>query len=104
MLFKLLFGLSRKIPGINCLCRFLYDCDIPRKTKIGEGLHLIHNGRGVIINPHTVIGNHVKIQHHVTIGENAVMGAGTLVTHDVPPNTVMYNKREDHYHEKKAGR
>lgn len=29
----------------------------------------------------------------VEIGENAVIGAGSLVMHDIPPNTVYYDKR-----------
>lgn len=35
------------------------------------------------------IGPNVIILHSVTIGENAVVGAGSVVTKDVPPNTVV---------------
>ena len=124
-LFKILFRLSRKVPGVNCLLRVLYHCDIPRKTKIGKGVKLGHNGAGVVIHPKTIIEDEVFIQHHVTagvrfsgdecpvlrknccigayaiilgpveIGENSVIGAGAIVTHDVPPNSVFYNKKTD---------
>ena len=84
-----------------------------------------HNGAGVVIHPNTVIEENVFIQHHVTtgvryqgdgcpvlkkncsigayaiilgpveIGENAVIGAGAIVTHNVPANTIFYNKKID---------
>lgn len=89
---------------------------------VGGGLRFGHNGAGVIIHPNTVIEENVFIQHHVTcgvrftgdgcpiirkncslgayaiilgpveIGENSIIGAGAIVTHDVPPNTIYYNK------------
>ena len=30
----------------------------------------------------------------VTIGENSIIGAGSIVTKDVPPNSIYYNKVE----------
>lgn len=89
---------------------------------IGKGVRFGHNGAGVVIHPNTIIEEKVFIQHHVTcgiryegdgcptirkncsigayaiilgpveIGENSIVGAGAIVTHDVPPNTVYYNK------------
>lgn len=76
---------------------------------------------GVVIHPLCRIGNNVCIQHHVllgekngtdapticdnvvinpysiiigdvTIGENSVIGAGSIVTKDVPANSVYYNQ------------
>lgn len=121
-MFNVLFKISRKIPGVNILLRVLYHCDVPRRTKIMGGVKFGHNGAGVIIHPNTVIEENVFIQHHVTcgvrftgdacpiirkncklgayaiilgpveIGENSVIGAGAIVTHDVPPNTIYYNK------------
>lgn len=35
------------------------------------------------------IGSNATILCGVTIGENAIIGAGTVVTHDVPPNTIV---------------
>lgn len=35
------------------------------------------------------IGSNCTILSHVTIGENAIVGAGSVVTKDVPPNTVV---------------
>jgi UDP-2-acetamido-3-amino-2,3-dideoxy-glucuronate N-acetyltransferase len=35
------------------------------------------------------IGSNATILCGVTIGENAIIGAGSVVTHDVPPNTIV---------------
>jgi acetyltransferase-like isoleucine patch superfamily enzyme len=35
------------------------------------------------------IGSNSTILSHVTIGENAVVGAGSVVTRDVPPNAIV---------------
>jgi acetyltransferase-like isoleucine patch superfamily enzyme len=35
------------------------------------------------------IGSNTTILSHVTIGENAMVGAGSVVTKDVPPNTLV---------------
>lgn len=123
-LFKILFSASRKIPGLNIMVRFIYKCDVPRKTSTGR-ITFGHKGLGVVIHPETVIEDDVFIQHHVTIGirkkgdgcpiihknvsigayaiilgpvqigENTVIGAGSIVTHDIPPNSVFYNEKND---------
>ena len=43
----------------------------------------------------TIIGNGVRIGSNATIlpvkvGDNAIIGAGAVVTKDVPPNTIVY--------------
>jgi acetyltransferase-like isoleucine patch superfamily enzyme len=35
------------------------------------------------------IGSGATILANVTVGENALIGAGSVVTHDVPPNTIV---------------
>jgi acetyltransferase-like isoleucine patch superfamily enzyme len=35
------------------------------------------------------IGSNVTVLCGVTIGENAIVGAGSVVTHDVPPRTIV---------------
>lgn len=64
---------------------------ILRKTKIGYGLYIGHGGP-VVINPTAVIGDNVYIGpnccliEHVRIGDNVTIGAGSVVTHDIPDN------------------
>ena len=43
----------------------------------------------IIIKDNVWIGGSVIILPDVTIGENSVIGAGSVVTKDVPPNTVV---------------
>ena len=80
------------------------------------------NALGVVIHPNAKIGKNVCIQHHVLlgqkktnidapiikdnviinpysiiigkviIGENSIIGAGSIVTKDVPANSIYYNK------------
>jgi serine O-acetyltransferase len=93
--------------------------DIPRSARIGPGLLLHHYG-GVIISPRAVIGANFEGRHGLTIGTSqdyegvpvigddvtvgvnvailgdvsvgngAVVGAFSLVLHDVPANSVAF--------------
>lgn len=44
--------------------------------------------RPVVIGPRTWIGAHVTVLKGVKIGEGAIIGAGSVVTRDVPPHAV----------------
>jgi serine O-acetyltransferase len=46
----------------------LLGAEIPRSVKIGEDFELAHGGFGVVIHPHTTIGNRVKVYPGVTLG------------------------------------
>lgn len=120
-MFNGLFKLSRKMRFMNFIFVHMYGCDIPRGITIGENVHFGHRAMGVVIHPLAKIGNNVCIQHHVligekngtdvptigdnvvinpyciiigkvTIGNNSVIGAGSIVTKDVPENSVYYNQ------------
>jgi serine O-acetyltransferase len=86
---------------------------ISRKTKIGYGLYIGHNGP-IVVNPTTVIGNNCNLSQFTTIGSNhgkaatigdntyigpncciiedvkignnVTIGAGSVVTKDIPDN------------------
>lgn len=92
-----------------------YGLQITPETKIGYGLYLSH-GFGIIVNPSVIIGNncnlsqfstiggHTKqcaiigdnvyvgpsvcIVNHVVIENNVVIGAGAVVTKDIPSDSV----------------
>lgn len=123
MIFNLLYKLSRLIPGINKIMRTIYGFDCPRRTKIGRNVRFLHKGLGTVINPNAIIDDNVTIQHHVTIGtnrvggkspiigknveigayaiiigdvnvgDNSIIGAGAIVTKDIPENSIYYDRR-----------
>ena len=90
-----------------------YSILIPRSVKTGKGLYLGH-GIGIVINPTAIIGSNVNFSQFTTVGSNkggaaiiednvyigpsvclvervriganAVIGAGAVVTKDIPAN------------------
>lgn len=88
-----------------------YGIQIPPQTKIGHGLYIGH-GMSLVINPTTIIGNNCNLSQFTTIGSNknraavigdnvyigpnvcivedvrignnATIGAGSVVTRDIP--------------------
>ena len=89
----------------------IYLMEIPLGTSIGAGLTIYHL-KGIVVNSEALIGNNVVLNHFVTIGEdvklgndviinplsviikgdigdNAVVGAGSVVTKNVAKNTVV---------------
>ncbi len=47
----------------------------------------------IVIEDNVWIGSNVIILKGVKIGSGSVIAAGTLVTKDIPSNTIVYNKR-----------
>lgn len=43
----------------------------------------------IVLEKRSWIGSHATILPGVTIGENSIVGAGSVVTRDVPPNTIV---------------
>ena len=94
----------------------LFGIDLPVSTTVGRGL-AIHHGMGLVVNRTTRIGDCVTLRHNTTlgsrrtdedspvlashvdvgphsvllgaisVGEGALIGAGSVVLHDVPPAT-----------------
>ncbi len=90
-----------------------YGIQISPSTQIGYGFYIGH-GIGIIINPKTIIGNNCNVSQFLTIGSNkgtpaiigdnvyigpsvclvenvhignnATIGAGAIVTKDIPEN------------------
>ncbi len=63
----------------------------PRSTVMGGGLQTEADWVCVptLIKKGASIGSNATILCGVTIGEGAVVGAGSVVTHDVPPMTIV---------------
>lgn len=73
-------------------------CVFHPEVKIGENCKILHGvtmgGRAghkglPIVGDNVVIGTHAQILGNVKIGNNAIVGAGAIVTHDVEENTVV---------------
>ena len=50
--------------------------------------------KGITIEDDCWIGSNVTILDGVTIGKGSVIGAGTLVTKDIPAGSVVVDKRD----------
>jgi putative colanic acid biosynthesis acetyltransferase WcaB len=69
------------IIGENCMLR--HSITLGNKGLIASGLDCPIIGNNVNIGAHTcILGN-------IRIGDNAIIGAGSIVTKDVPANTVV---------------
>ena len=99
--------------------RILFSADVPPQMQIGRGTVFPHDALGCVCHPNVKIGKNCKILHGVTmggraghkglpiigdnvvigthaqivgnvrIGNNSIVGAGAIVTHDVPDNVVV---------------
>ena len=69
------------------------NCKISSHTFICEGVHIEDNvfiGHNVtFIKKGASVGSSATILCGVTVGENSIVGAGAVVTKDVPPNTIV---------------
>lgn len=74
------------------LDQLLFACHIGSHAQIGEGCVFQHNGLGVVISEHAVLGNRCMVYQHVTvgaledgseevptIGDDVVIGAGATL-------------------------
>ena len=63
----------------------------PRSTIDGGGLQTEEDWVCIptLIKKRASIGSSVTLLAGITVGENAIIGAGAVVTKDVPPNTVV---------------
>ena len=102
-----------------------YGCDLPSHVTIGPGLKIDHPF-GIVINSGTVIGHsftiksgavigkkndngaaiigdsvqvgvHALLLGNIKVGNNAEIGAGAIVTHDVPDNAIVINQAASVY-------
>jgi acetyltransferase-like isoleucine patch superfamily enzyme len=67
-------------------------CTVGHETKIGEGTvvnPLTAISGGVTLGNRVLLGTHAAILQYVKIGDDAVVGAGALVTKDVPDGVTV---------------
>lgn len=68
-----------------------YDRIIMQKSKIGSDYRKwkYSDSKPVIIGKNVWIGQNSRINKGVTIGDNSIVAANTVVTKDVPPNSIV---------------
>ena len=71
---------------------YLGDCEVGCDTNIGCGTITCNydgeNKHKTIIGDRAFIGSNVNLVAPVTIADNSVIGAGSVVTKDIPANVV----------------
>ena len=68
-------------PGVQIWDGMIIDDDVFNKEWLMERTHICKGAS---------IGANATILPGITVGENAMIGAGSVVTKDVPANTVVY--------------
>jgi len=102
---KTLVGSSTQLDGtvkVGKNVNIQSNAYIPHLTVIGDGVFIAPNVcftndpyptskrlRGVVVEKDAIIGANSSIMAGVRIGENAVVGAGAVVTRNAPANTVV---------------
>lgn len=78
---------GKVIIGDNCT--ITYGCIILSHDHAAGLLNRGEKSEGeTVINDNAFIGVNSIILPKVNIGENSIIGAGSIVTHDIPPNVV----------------
>lgn len=63
-------------------CHIAHDCNVGSRNVIANGATL---GGHVVIEDFVIVGGLVGIHQFVRIGTSAILGAGSMVSKDVPP-------------------
>ncbi|MEP7225726.1 MAG: acyltransferase [Gemmatimonadales bacterium] len=63
--------------------------DYARVPEFKDAVAMEPEWADIVIGDYCWIGSHVYICSGVTIGDNCIIGANSVVTHDVEPNTVV---------------
>jgi len=72
---------------INLNCTVGHDCIIGDFVEMSPGVHVSGNCN---IGDFTNIGTNATILPKINIGKNVIVGAGSVVTKDVPDNCVVF--------------
>jgi UDP-N-acetylglucosamine acyltransferase len=63
-------------------CHIAHDCSMGNRNIVANGATF---GGHVIIEDHVIVGGLVGVHQFVRVGSSAILGAGSMVSKDVPP-------------------
>lgn len=78
-------GMMTRVGDRNLLmmyCHIAHDCILGNHNIIANGATL---GGHVVIEDYVIVGGLVGIHQFVTVGTSAILGAGSMVSKDIPP-------------------
>jgi UDP-N-acetylglucosamine acyltransferase len=78
-------GMVTRVGNCNLLMNYshlAHDCQLGNHTIMANGAQLAGH---VVIEDYVVVGALVGVHQFVKIGESAILGAGAMVSQDVPP-------------------
>lgn len=99
---------------VDILNKIINNCSIKSSCKIGKGSTIAYGGLGVLIHADSIIGEYCNIgsnvtlasapiignycyigtgsriiKYHLSIGDFCIIGANSVVTHDIPPFSIV---------------
>ncbi len=99
---KSIIGENSKVPHLS----YVGDAIIGRGVNIGAGtITCNYDGRNkhqTIIEDQAFIGSNTNLVAPVRVGENAVIGAGSTIAHDVAPDTLAVERAKQRSFHKRA--
>jgi serine acetyltransferase len=98
----------------GCILNSTHDISIGDETIIGHHCYMIDSDvhawddkkvqtTPIKIGKHVWIGIRVTILKGVTIGDNSIIGAGSVVTHDIPAYTIAAGNPAREIHKTETG-
>jgi bifunctional UDP-N-acetylglucosamine pyrophosphorylase/glucosamine-1-phosphate N-acetyltransferase len=91
---KTVVGEKSKIPHLS----YIGDAVIGKYANVGAGtITCNYDGKDkyvTIIEDHAFIGSNTNLIAPITIGKNAVTGAGSSLSHDVPPDSLAVERAQ----------
>ncbi|MFH0736408.1 MAG: DapH/DapD/GlmU-related protein [bacterium] len=76
-----LAGIPIRLIYVVCI-RWILGVDLDEKTTVGKGLIIFH-GQGLVINSETIIGERVILRQNTTIGNKEKAGKSPVIGDDV---------------------